>query len=117
MTTHKREIGFSVDVFDVEDSEAVGCMASGAIGSEFAFVDVLVARDALSIDNGKVSESVTTGALGAVMAAFEDKAGAVGVVESHAGPFLEGVAHFALKFQVIVGHILSKRPARHKNDR
>jgi len=57
---------------------------------------------------------MTAAAFGVAVAAFKDKAGTVGVVESHSGPFLKGVAYFALEFEIVVGHILGRGATRHE---
>jgi len=117
MTAHQGEVCFSMDVLNIENREAIGCVTSVTLGSKFTLVDVFMAGDTFGIDDGKVFESVTAGAFGVAVTPFEDKAGAIGVIESHPGPFLQRMAYIALKFHVFVGHFLGERPFCRKYER
>ncbi len=54
MTAHQGEISLSVDVFDIKYLKPFRSVALGAIGAQFALVNVLVARYTFGVDDGEI---------------------------------------------------------------
>lgn len=108
VTTHHREIRFGVDVFYIENRKAIDAVTFLTIRSQFGFVDIFVAVQALFVNDREVLQGVAPGAIGAIVTAFKDKPGTVGVGELDARPSFKGVADFALEVDILMRHILSQ---------